>query len=429
VKTLIDHTIEASAAAPCRDGWSKRLYRGIMPLLHQPIHEFCAMNDSQLRALLIEWCEINSGSGNLVGLERMRAVLAAEFATLPDAAVEHVTLRGTTARALRVIVRPAAAKQILLSGHYDTVYGAEHPFQRCTVIDGTKLRGPGVADMKGGLVLMLSALRQFELSSHAAELGYQILLTPDEETGSVASRSLLEDVGRSGRCAFALVFEPARANGNLVKSRKGTGIFTLTCHGRAAHAGRNPDAGRNAILALAEYLPHVDALNRELRGVMLNIGSIRGGGAVNIVPDFAAAELNLRISRATDEARVLARLRELAAPINAREGFRLEIAGRFNRPPKEVTSRDEQLFAAWQECARELGVQLSWQDVDGGSDGNLFSAAGLTNLDGLGPVGDHTHSSDEFVHLPSLVERSRIAARFLEKFAASDIQIPAGTPV
>src|SRR6185503_2042905 len=132
--------------------------------------------------------------------------------------------------------------------------------------------------------VMLAALQQFERSSHAAELGYEILLTPDEETGSVASRPVLEAAAATGRFAFALVFEPARANGDLVKSRKGTGIFTLTCHGRAAHAGRDPGAGRNAILALAEYLPRVDGLNRELPGVMLNIGSIRGGGAVNIVP-------------------------------------------------------------------------------------------------------------------------------------------------
>src|SRR6185503_5402732 len=126
--------------------------------------------------------------------------------------------------------------------------------------------------------VMLAALQQFERSSHAAELGYEILLTPDEETGSVASRPVLESAARSRRFAFALVFEPARANGDLVKSRKGTGVFTLTCHGRAAHAGRNPETGRNAILALAEYLPPVDALNRELDGVLLNIGNIRGGG-------------------------------------------------------------------------------------------------------------------------------------------------------
>jgi glutamate carboxypeptidase len=262
---------------------------------------------------------------------------------------------------------------------------------------------------------MLAALREIERSPDAAQLGYEILITPDEETGSPASRPVIEAAARSGRFAFALVFEPARANGNLVKSRNGTGIFTLTCHGRAAHAGRNPEAGRNAILALADYLPRADALNRELSGVMLNIGGIRGGGPVNIVPDFAAAEVGIRITTNDDEARVLRRLRELAESINAREGFRLEITGRVNRPPKETTPAEEQLFTVWQRCAHELGVKVSWQHVGGGSDGNLLSAAGLPNLDGLGPVGDHLHSPEEFVRLPSLVERARITALFLRK--------------
>ena len=377
-----------------------------------------SMYPNALRDLLVRWAEINSGSGNIAGLERLHAMLASEFATLPGAQIESVALEGTPARALRGRVRPDAPQLILLSGHYDTVYDADHPFQHCTLLDEHTLRGPGVSDMKGGLVVMLAALREFERSPNAAQLGYEILITPDEETGSVASRPVIEAAARSGRFAFALVFEPARPNGDLVKSRKGTGIFTLTCHGRAAHAGRNPEAGRNAILGLAEYLPRVDALNRELSGVMLNVGSIRGGGAVNIVPDFASAGLNIRTTRNDDEALVLRRLRELGESINARDGFRLEITGRFNRPPKEATSSEEQLFTAWQQCARELGVNVSWQHVAGGSDGNLFSAAGLPNLDGLGPVGDHLHSPEEFVRLPSIVERARITALFLQKIEA-----------
>lgn len=375
------------------------------------------MELAALRDQLIAWAEINSGSDHIAGLERMRATLAAEFDTLPGASTEHVPLAGTEARVLRVSVRPNAERQMLLSGHYDTVYGASHAFQRCTLLEADTLRGPGVADMKGGLVVMLAALRAFEATPEAARVGYEILLTPDEETGSVASRPVIEAAARTGRFAFALVFEPARANGDLVKSRKGTGIFTIACHGRAAHAGRDPESGRNAILALAEYLPGVDRLNRELEGVMLNIGTIRGGGAVNIVPDFAEALVNARITRTEDGERLLRRLHEMAAAINAREGFRLEIAGRFNRPPKEVTRREEELFAVWQQCGRETGVNFSWQHVAGGSDGNLLSAAGLANLDGLGPVGDHLHSPNESVRLSSLTERAKIAASFLRKFA------------
>jgi glutamate carboxypeptidase len=378
------------------------------------------MSTAELRDLLIEWAEINSGSGNASGLERMRECLAKAFSTLPGARIEPVSLEGTAAKALRITVRPGASLQLLLSGHYDTVYEADHAFQTCTLLDAATLRGPGVADMKGGLIVMLTALRQFECSPQASRVGYEILLTPDEETGSVASRPAIEAAARSGRFALALVFEPARANGDLVKSRNGTGIFSATCHGRAAHAGRDPGAGRNAILALADYLLRVDALNRELGGVMINVGTVHGGSAVNTVPDLATAGLNIRITRASDEAVVLERLRELADPINSRDGYRLEIAGRFNRLPKESTPIETELFAAWQTCARECGVNVSWQHVAGGSDGNLLAAAGLPNLDGLGPVGNHWHSPEEFVHLPSLAERAAITARFLEKLAAGD---------
>ena len=379
------------------------------------------MDSSALRDQLIAWSNINSGSDHAAGLDRMRQVLSAEFATLPGARVETVPLAGGAA-ALRVTVRPEAPRQILCSGHFDTVYGASHPFQACTLMDANTLRGPGVADMKGGIVLMLAALREFERSPHATQLGYEVLLTPDEETGSVASRPAIESAARSGKFAFALVFEPARANGDLVKSRKGTGIFTITCHGRAAHAGRDPKAGRSAILALAEYLPRVHALNDELDGVMINIGSIRGGSAVNIVPDLASAEVGIRITRSRDGDAVLSRLHELAAPINARDGYRIEITGQFNRQPKEVTPFEESLFAQWQACGRELGLNFSWQHVGGGSDGNLMSAAGLPSLDGIGPVGDHLHSPDEFVNLPSLVQRAELAARFLGRFAAGEIK-------
>jgi glutamate carboxypeptidase len=381
------------------------------------------MDLSALRDELISWANINSGSGNVAGLEKMRATLAAAFGKLPGARVEHVPLSGTPAHVLRISIRPTAPRQLLFSGHYDTVYAADHPFQRCDLANERTLRGPGVADMKGGLMVMLAALREFETSPAAAQLGYEILLTPDEETGSVASRPIIESAARSKRFAFALVFEPARANGDLVKSRKGVGLFKVISHGRAAHAGRDPQAGRNAIVALAGYLPQVHALNDELEGMLINIGAVRGGGVVNIVPDYAEAELNIRINRISDEAVVLGRLRELAAPINAQEGYRLEIAGRFNRLPKEASPVEERIFAAWQACGRELGVNFSWQHVAGGSDGNLLAAAGLPNLDGVGPVGDHLHSPEEFVNLSSLGERARVAARFLEKYAAGEFTI------
>ena len=340
----------------------------------------------------------------------MLELLEADFAKLPGLKSE-----------LRLRFQPEAPKQVLLSGHFDTVYGTTHPFQRCELIDDLTLRGPGVTDMKGGLVVMHAALQGYLSSSPSSKLGFEVLLTPDEEIGSFGSAALFADAAK--RNQLGLVFEPARPNGNLVQSRKGTGNFIATCRGRAGHAGKSPSDARNAIAALAEFLVGAHRVPAELAGVLLNIGLIRGGSeATNVVPDFAQALLDVRITRVADRERVLARLNELAAPINAREGLKIEITGSFNRPPKECGPVEEAAFAAYQECGKELGLTpFSWIHAGGGSDGNLLSAAGLPNLDGLGVIGDHLHSDREFCVLPSLVERAQLCALFLRKLAEGKI--------
>lgn len=377
------------------------------------------MDAQALTSLLIRWANINSGSENIAGLERMRLALAETFGTLPGAQVQHLALPDTEARALQVRVRSDAPIQLLLSGHYDTVYGPEHHFQTCAPLAGTHLNGPGVADMKGGLIVMLAALQRFERHPQRSQIGWEILLTPDEETGSAHSARLLAEA--SNRHTFALVFEPARGNGDLVRSRMGTGIFTVICRGRAAHAGRDPNAGRNAIVALAEVIPQIHALNAELPGVLINVGSIAGGGAVNIVPDLAAAEINIRVKRSSDAEGVLHRLKAIAGPINAREGYAMEISGRFNRGPKEATPLEERMFEAWQACTRESGFTVGWQDVGGGSDGNILATAGLRSLDGIGIVGDHLHSPREFADVASILPRASAAALFMERIAGGTI--------
>lgn len=378
-----------------------------------------------LRDRLIRWANQNSGSDNVAGLAAMLALLEVDFAELPGVTTERVACTGTSAEALRIRYRPKAAQQILLSGHFDTVYGADNPFQRCELVDERTLRGPGVTDMKGGLVVIHAALEAYLSSSPPATLGFEVLLTPDEEIGSFGSAALFTEAAKRHR--LGLVFEPARPNGSLVQSRKGTGNFTVTCHGRAGHAAKTPSDARNAIAALAEFLVAAHRIPAEMPGVLLSTGLIRGGSeATNVVPDFAQALLDVRITRTADRNAVLARLDALAAPINAREGLRIEITGSFNRPPKECGPVEEAAFAAYQVCGRELKLApFSWVHAGGGSDGNLLSAAGLPNLDGLGVIGDHLHSDREFCVLPSLVERASLCALFLCKFAEGKIRLPA----
>jgi len=376
---------------------------------------------TELRDRLIAWCEVNSGSDHPAGLACMLTALRDAFRVLPGR-MEEVPLGAGHPQALRVVCRPEAPVQILLNAHFDTVYGAGHPFQHCEIVDADRLRGPGVADCKGGILVLLTALQAFENLPGAKRIGWEVLLGPDEEVGSHGTAPVYAATAPRHHCA--LVFEPARENGDLVRARKATGTFIATCHGRAAHAARGPAAGRNAILALAEFLLTAARVPDEWPGVMVNVGNIRGGTAANVVPDFATAEIDARISLAADAARVEARLRELAAPINAREGFRLELAGGFTRTPMEATAATEALFAAWQACGRMLELQFDWQSVGGGSDGNLFAAAGLPVLDGLGPIGGELHSDREWIRVSSLVERAHLASLFLARLNAGEIAPP-----
>lgn len=378
---------------------------------------------AELVDLLEQWANLNSGSGHLAGLDRMRAALRTSFSrAFPAATITELECQGT-ARALRVCMRPQARTRILLSGHFDTVFEANDPFQQCTRVDAHTLHGPGVIDMKGGIIVMLAALQAFEQTPRATELGWEVLLTPDEETGSHGSAPHLNAAVQHTQ--FALVFEPARPNGDIVKSRKGTGGVVATARGRAAHAAKIPNDGRNAILALAEYLLAVSKIPAELPGVLVNVGNIRGGGpATNVVPDFATAEIDVRITRMADREPLLARFHELAAVINARDGFKLEVKGGFNRPPKECVPVEEKIFAAWQRAAADVGVApFTWVHTGGGSDGNLFSAVGLPNLDGLGPIGDQLHSDREFITTSSIAPRAQVAALVLHRLASGEISL------
>jgi len=371
--------------------------------------------------LLVAWCDLNSGSNNFDGLARMALVLQDAFGPLADHC-ELVPVGDGRRRAVIARRRPAAARQILLSGHYDTVYGSDHPFQQCAQLDAVTLRGPGVADMKGGLVALLAALKAFEATPSSANVGWEVVIGPDEEIGSGGTRPLLEAAAR--RCQVGLVFEPARENGDIVGSRKAVGRFRISSHGQAAHVANAREEGRNAIVALTDFLVAIRALPAERSGVLVNLGRIEGGGATNVVPDHAEAVLDVRVDRKADTTWVSERLESIAESIRGLTGCRLVVAGDFPRPPMEASPVTDHLFTAWQHAAHELGLApFSKIHSGGGSDANLIAAAGTPCLDGLGPVGGRLHSVDEFVHLPSLLERAQLTALCLHHFATGKIGV------
>ncbi|HEX6072804.1 MAG TPA: hydrolase, partial [Sphingomicrobium sp.] len=261
---------------------------------------------------VLAWAAVNSGSRNLAGLERMADLLVDAFSALPGvlrldapAPVEAIDSAGHTVavehgRHLHLTVRPTAPVQLLLTGHMDTVFAPDHPFQETRWIEEGVLNGPGVADMKGGIAVMLAALKAVERSAVADRIGYEVVINSDEEVGSPASAALLAQAAR-GKLA-ALTYEPAALpDGTLAGARPGSGNFSFVVHGRSAHAGRNPEDGRNALLAAADLALHLAAARYP--GLSVNPSRIDGGSPTNVVPDLAVLRVNLRPRGPDDEQR------------------------------------------------------------------------------------------------------------------------------
>ncbi len=399
----------------------KREYRTILDVV--------ASQQDAMVERLIRWSEINSGSRNLEGLAAMQRELIQAFAALggtihtsdlqPQQVVDdkgNIT-SVELGKVIHIRKRPDAKKRLYLGGHYDTVYGKDHPFQKVKRLDTNTLNGPGVADLKGGLVVMLHALMAFEQSPYASEIGWEVLLNPDEEIGSPGSAPLLAEAAK--RNHVGLVFEPALADGKLAGGRKGSGNFVVTMYGRAAHAGRGHAQGRNAIVALSEYIQLLYALNDKREGLIINPGVISGGTTVNTVPDLAILRFNVRVAKPEDMAWFETQLDEIAKQFAGREGFRHVIHGGFTRPPKPI-EKNLPVFEAIKACGQELGIAIDWYDTGGVCDGNNLAAAGLPNVDSLGVRGGNLHTEQEYMHLDSLVERTQLAALFMMKYAVGE---------
>ena len=380
------------------------------------------------------WCAINSGSHNIDGLGAMRAALVEAFGAL-GAEVEiepsrpHEIVDGSgeiierpVGDMLRLVVRPQAPTRVLLSGHMDTVFPVDHPFQGETFLDDDTLNAPGAADMKGGLLVMLYALKTIERSNLADKIGYEVLINADEEIGSHGSAHMLEQAAK--RAQFACVYEPALADGTLAGARKGSGNFAAVFKGKSAHAGREHHLGRNAVVAAADFASRVDALTGGRDNLTVNVARIDGGGPNNVVPELGVVRFNVRVEQPGDADWLSQKAEEIIAEINARDGIDAKLTGGFTRPPKPMTPRLQAFFEALRKAGAELDIPIDWQPTGGCCDGNNIAAAGIPVIDTLGVRGAHIHSAQEFAKLDSLVERARLSALLLLKIAAGDIPNP-----
>lgn len=372
------------------------------------------------------WSGINTGTGNLNGLALQAAELARAFSALPGdltleepAPVSAITPAGEEApvaygKHLVLRVRPGAERRFLLTGHMDTVFPANHPFQEQTWLDEQTLNGPGVADMKGGIAVILAALKAFESSEAASSVGYDVLINSDEETGSLSSGPLIAKLAR-GKAA-ALTYEPsALPDGTLAGARAGSGNWSLTVRGRSAHAGRNPDDGRNAVVAAAALALGLKALHRD--GLSVNPAKIEGGSANNVVPDLAILRFNIRPRHERDADQFIIDLNSLIALVETQREVSIHLHGGISRPPKPLDARAEKLFGIVEECSALLGQPITRKASGGVCDGNNIAACGVPVVDTMGVRGGAIHSPDEFLIVPSLEERAKLSALVLHRLA------------
>ena len=373
---------------------------------NQRLHSYLCDHAPDMVALLTRLVEMESPSDHKPSLDRLAEALATE--TLNLGAEVAVLTRETAGNIVRARWGDAAGGTLLLC-HMDTVWELGTLAARPVRIEDGRLYGPGAFDMKGGIVNALWALRALRELDLMPPQRITLLITSDEETGSSASRALIEAEAVAHQAVYVL--EPAYPPLGALKTwRKGTGVYVVTVTGRAAHAGAAHEQGINAIVALAQQIPAIAALTDYAAGTTVNVGVISGGSRSNVVPERAWAEVDVRTMNADEAARIDAALRGLTPRL---PGAQIAVDGGADRPPMPRSPATLALYARAKAAADALGLPISESGTGGGSDGNFTAALGVPTLDGLGVTGDGAHALHEHVEIASLPERAALLAALL----------------
>jgi len=358
--------------------------------------------------LLEQMVNMESPSTDKVLVDRFARFVGSQFEAI-GGAVEYVPAERFGDHLL-VKFPGKTSNQILLLGHTDTVFPAGEVAKRPFRNMNGKATGPGVFDMKAGILIMWSALRALLKTGNPLENDVTVLLTSDEEVGSSTSRALLESEAISASAVFVL--EPSLPGGVLKTARKGVGRFTIKAIGRAAHSGVDPAKGINAIEEIARQVLLLQAMNNAELGTSVTVGVIQGGTRSNVVPAEAAIEVDVRVATIEEASRMATAVHALQPQLS---GARLEVRGLINRPPMVRTSDSVRLFELARSVGKELGIDIDEGSTGGASDGNFTSALGIPTLDGLGAVGDGAHAIDEYVEIASLPHRAALIAGMIQR--------------
>ncbi len=359
----------------------------------------------ELLALTCALVETESPSGDKDGSSAVVSLLASAAGSIGAVnSVERITSEdfGEHVR-IRAFAGENEAAPIVILGHTDTVHPRGAVKERPWRAEGNRIYGPGIFDMKANLALALEALRACEATEACPQSPVTILLTCDEESGSPSGRPLIEAEAKNARAV--LVLEPSAAGGRVKTARKGTGMFTIKVHGRAAHAGLEPEKGVSAVLELARQTIRLHNLNNPATGTTVMVTVAHGGTHSNVVPDEAEAEIDVRFSSAVEAGRIENAIVNLK-PFDERA--QLTISGGINRPPLERTALVASLYERARELASLLDFELGEASVGGASDGNFVGALGVPVLDGLGIEGDGAHAAHEHIIVDNIARQGAV---------------------
>ncbi len=363
---------------------------------------------SKYLELLAKLVNIDSGSGDAEGIAAVSEIIRPRLLQLGFSFEPVVAADGL----VHYLARRGAGKKVVLLAHLDTVFPRGTAAGRGFQIEGDLAFGPGVSDCKSGVVTIIGALEEIGREQWP-EIEVNCLFNSDEEISSPGSRRIIEDLAKDA--AAVLVVEPAEGE-NLTVARKGIGRFTLRVFGKAAHSGSNYSDGCNAILELAHKIIAIQNLTDLEAGVTLNVGAVSGGIRPNVVPDYAMAEIDLRIVKPDQAEPVLKELERITGTAVV-SGTSARLSGGITRPPMPVSEVNLKLYEKLRQIGREIGIELGTFQSGGGSDANFAAALGVPTVDGVGPIGGGHHSEAEFLNIPSLYRRIDLLERFLQVFS------------
>jgi glutamate carboxypeptidase len=357
--------------------------------------------------LLSSLSEINSWSYNTQGIQKIRTEISKAFSPLNSfqEGLESV---------LKFSKRMHAKKKVLLGGHLDTVHTSDSPFQACIETE-ENLIGPGVADMKGGLIALLIALEAFEQCDGCENIGWQVIISSDEEIGSSKSLPTWEEAAK--QFDFALLFEPSYPDGSFVSERMGSYNVRAEFKGKKAHAGRDFFEGRSANRAMAEWIYKAFQEGGKIQGLQVNAGEVKGGNAINVIPSEAYCKMNFRSYNGEDLSAYFKHLQQVGIGTEESQDVEVKVELLNQKPPKRLNPKARSLFASLERAATALKQPFKTIATGGVCDGNTLQACGLPTIDTMGVIGGKIHTNEEYMVKKSLIERALLTLELLWNFA------------